>query len=146
VTNVDGGKLDLRSINGKPILVVYESQEAAPQNAALKEDLSKLASGEAYRDTVALVPVADVEAYDFWPARGFVKDAIRDESKKLKTPIYVDWDGSFRKNAGLRRNMSTVILIGKDANVRFAHEGPLSKNQREELLQMLRNEVEPPRG
>lgn len=146
VTDVDGNTLDLRGINGKPTLVIYESQAAAPQNAALKAELSKLATGEAYRSTVALVPVADVEGYDFWPARGFVKDAIRSESKKLNTTIYVDWKGSFRRSAGLRKDTSTVILIGKDANVRFAHEGPLSAEQRQELLQLLRAEVEPSRG
>ncbi len=144
--DVDGNTLDLRAINGKPTLVVYESQAAAPQNAALKAELSNLASGEAYRNSVALVPVADVEGYDFWPARGFVKDAIRSESKKLNATIFVDWKGSFRRSAGLRKDTSTVILIGKDANVRFAHEGPLSAEQRRELLQLLRAEVEPSRG
>ncbi len=146
VTDVDGRTLDLRAVNGKPTLVVYESEAAAPQNAALKAELSKLAAGEAYRGTVALVPVADVEGYDFWPARGFVKDAIRAESKKLSTTIYVDWNGAFRRSAGLRKDTSTVILIGKDANVRFAHEGPLSAEQRKELLQLLRAEVEPTSG
>jgi hypothetical protein len=142
VADVDGRTLDLRAINGKPTLVVYESKEASTQNLELKTALSKLASGEAYRNAVVLVPVADVESYDYWPARGFVKSAIRDESKKLKATIYADWDGSFRKTAGLKRDKSTIILIGKDATIRFVYEGTLPKEERDRLISMLRAEVE----
>jgi Bacterial protein of unknown function (YtfJ_HI0045) len=143
VADVDGGTLDLRAINGKPTLVVYESKEASNQNLALKDELSKLAAGELYRKTVILVPVADVESYDYWPARGFVKSAIRDESRKLNATIYADWDGSFRKSAGLKRDKSTIILIGRDAKIRFVYEGTLPKGERTRLIALLRAEVEP---
>lgn len=144
--DADGRAVDLRSVNGRPILVVYEDKDSSSMNAPLKRELSVLARGDRYRNAVALVPVADVEGYDYWPVRGFVKDAIRDESKKIGATIYCDWDGSFRRAAGLRRGTSSVVLIGRDARVLFASEGPLPKPDRDRLLRLLRAEIEAATG
>jgi hypothetical protein len=142
VVDADNRGLDLRAINGKPILVLYEDQGSAKMNDALKADLSRLARGDRYRNAVALVPVADVQGYDFWPARGFVKDAIRDESKKAGATIYCDWDGTFQRAAGFRRGTSSVMLVGRNARVLFASEGALTREQREQLIGLLRAEVD----
>lgn len=144
VADADGGVLDLRAIQGKPILVLYEDKESAKVNVTLKDELGRLAKGDRYRASIALVPVADVESYDFWPARGFVKDAIRSESKKIGATIYCDWDGSFRRATRLTHNTSSVILFGRDGRVRFVYEGAVPKEERERLLAMLRAEVEAP--
>jgi hypothetical protein len=142
VHDADDRALDLRAINGKPILVLYEDKDSAKVNEALKADLSRLAKGDRYRSAVALVPIADVQSFDFWPVRGFVKDAIRSESKKQGATIYCDWDGNLQRAAGFRRGTSSVMLIGRDARVLFSFEGALGSEQRERLISLLRNEVE----
>ncbi len=144
VQDADDKTLDLRSINGKPILVLYEDKDSAKVNDLLKADLSRLAKGDRYRTAVALVPVADVQSFDFWPVRGFVKDAIRGESKKQGATIYCDWDGNLQRAAGFKRGTSSVMLIGRDARVLFTHEGSLPPEQRERLISLLRAEVESP--
>ena len=146
VVDADDNALDLRAINGKPTLVLYEDQGSAKLNAPFKADLARLARGDRYRNAVVLVPVADVQGYDFWPARGFVRDAIRDESKKVGATIYCDWDGAFQRALGFRRGTSSVLLIGSDGRVRFAAEGALSKADRERVIALLRTEVEGPSG
>ena len=143
VSDADGRVLDLRAVKDKPTLILYEDKDSSRLNAAFKADLAQLARGDRYRNAVVLVPVADVQGYDYWPVRGFVKDAIRDESKKVGATIYCDWDGAFQRAVGFRRGTSTVLLIGRDARVRFAVEGPLSKEQRAEVLTLLKDEVEP---
>jgi Bacterial protein of unknown function (YtfJ_HI0045) len=141
VVDANGGRLDLRGINGKPTLVVYESQGAQSQNVALKDELSKLAKGEKYRNAIALIPVADVESYDYWPARGFVKSSIRSESRKMNATIYCDWDGSFRRTAGFRRDYSTIMLIGADGRVAWVYEGTVPAEERAKLIGMLKAQV-----
>ncbi len=142
VVDADDRGLDLRSINGRPMLIVYEDKDSSKLNVPLKDELSRLARGGRYQAAVALVPVADVEGYDYWPVRGFVKSAIRDESKKIGATIYCDWDGTFRRAVGLRRGTSSVVLIGRDARVLFASEGALSAPERQRLLSLLRAEVD----
>lgn len=140
--DADDRAFDLRSINGRPILIVYEDKDSSSLNQSLKNELAVLARGDKYRSSVALVPVANVEGYDYWPIRGFVKSSIRSESSKFGTTIYCDWDGSFRSAIGLRNNTSSVVLIGKNARILFAYEGAMPKNERARLIGLLRDEVE----
>jgi hypothetical protein len=142
VIDANDRTLDLGGIRNKPMLVVYEDKDSAAMNTALKEQLALLARGDRYRTAVALVPVADVEGYDYWPVRGFVKSSIRGESKKIGATIYCDWDGSFRRAMGLRRGTSNIVLFGRDARVLFASEGPLGKTDRDRLVALLRSQVD----
>jgi hypothetical protein len=142
VQDVDGKVFELASARGKPVLIVYEDKDSATQNVALKGDLAKLAKGDRYKATVALAAVADVSGYDFWPAKGFVIDAIREESRKQGTTIYCDWSGSFRDTLQLRRGVSNVLLLGRDGQVLFAAEGSVSKEGREQLVGLLRAQIE----
>lgn len=141
VVDADDRRLDLRAVNGKPMLILYEDKDSSKLNGALKDDLAKLARGGQYKEAVALVPVADLQGYDYWPVRGFVKDAIRSESKKVGATIYCDWDGSFQRASGLRRGTSSVVVIGRDARVRLAIEGKLTPEQREQVIGLLKSEV-----
>ncbi len=142
VVDANGRTLDLGSVQGRPMLVVYEDKRSATLNQQLKTELSRLARGDRYRSAVALVPVADVRDYDFWPARGFVKSAIRDESKKIGATIYCDWDGSFSRALSIQHGTSTIILFGKNGRVLFAQEGKVSEADTRRLLDLLRGEIE----
>ena len=140
--DADGKSLETKSIKGKPLLVVYEDRDTATQNAELKKELGELAKGDKYKSKIALAAVADLTAYDFWPVKGFVKDAIREEQKKVGTTIYCDWDGSFRKAFKLAKGKSSVVLVGKDGKVLFAGEGALSADDRKKLVSLLKSQVE----
>jgi hypothetical protein len=141
VVDADGHKLELGTLRGKPILIVYEDKDSAAQNQGLKDDLSQLAKGDRYKSRVALAAIADVSGYDWWPAKGFVKDAIKEESKKQKTTIYCDWDGSFRKALGLTKGSSNVVLVGRDGKVLFAGAGKLGADERKRLISLLGEQV-----
>lgn len=134
-------RVRLGAFAGRPLLVVYEDKDTAETNAPLKSDLSRLASGEKYRSTIALVAIADVSGYDYWPVRGFVKDAIKAESKKQNLVIYCDWDGHVRRGLALNKDASNIVLYGKDGKVLFARAGTLSTAERGELLSLLRRQV-----
>lgn len=141
VEDADGKVMRMQSLKGKPILIVYEDRDSAKQNQPLKDDLSKLAAGDKYKSTIALAAIADVSSYDWWPAKGFVKDAIREESKKQKTTIYCDWNGGFRKAFGIKRGVSNVILVGRDGRVLFAMEGAMNADARKRLVNLLGEQV-----
>lgn len=129
---------DLARYRGKPVLLVYEDKDSAEVNKVLKKELAQLAKGDAYKEKIALFAVADVSGYDYWPIRGFVKDAIQKESHKQKTNIYCDWDGRIRTTLRLNRNASNVVLYDKNGAVVFAQAGKLSVQERENLVRHLR--------
>ncbi len=142
VTDVDGKTLDPSALKGKPVLIVYEDKDSAKQNQALKDELAKLAKGDKYKTKVAIAAIADVSAFDFWPAKGFVIDALRGEAKKAGIPIYCDWSGTFRKAYGMQRSTSNVVLLDKQGKVLFARSGPLAITDRQKLLGLLQKQVE----
>lgn len=125
----------------KPILVVYEDKDSANQNKPLKDDLAKLAKGDRYKSQIVLLAIADVGGYDYWPVRGFVKDAIQSESQKFGTVIYCDWDGAAAKAFNVRRGASSVVLYGRDGKVLLSHEGAVPADKRAQLVEMLRAQV-----
>ncbi|HEU4409251.1 MAG TPA: glycosyltransferase [Polyangiaceae bacterium] len=139
--DADGRALELKAFRGKPILILYEDKGSAKQNQVLKDRLAELARGDKYRGRVVLAAVADVSSYDYWPVKGFVKDAIRDESRKVGTTIYCDWDGSFRSAYGFRKGVSSVVLIDRRGYVIFSAEGVVDAEGRRKLIELLKAEV-----
>ena len=142
VEDADGRVLEMKNLKGKPILIVYEDKDSAKTNQTFKDELAKMAKGDKYRKVIALAAIADLSSYNWWPVKGFVKDAIRDESKKVGATIYCDWDGAFRSAYKLRTGTSSIVLVGKNGQVLFAAEGALKPEARKKVLDLLKAEVE----
>jgi hypothetical protein len=129
--------LDLGRIGQRPLLLVYEDRDSSSHNQPLKDELSRIASGPS-AGRVLLVAVADLQGYDYWPARGFVKDAVRSQSRALGAPIYCDWDGSLRVTLGLARGTSNVILYDAAGRVVFVHAGAMDAPTTERVMVLMR--------
>lgn len=142
VVDSEDNRFELASVRGRPILVVYEDKDSAHVNDAFKAELGRLARTGNYRNTIALVPVADVRSYDYWPVRGFVKDAIRDETKKQGTRIYCDWNGQFSRALSLQPGTSSIVLFGRSGRVLFSKAGRLSTAEIQRLIELLRAEAQ----
>ena len=108
VEDVDGKELKLSSLRGSPVVIVYEDRDTSADNAAFKEDLSRATRDAEVKKALVVTPVADVSEYNSWPAKGFVKDAIREQSKQLGTTIWCDWDASFRSALKLEPKRSKL--------------------------------------
>ena len=143
VEDVDGKVLRISSLRGRAVVVVYEDKASKGANAAFKADLTRILREAPLQAAVVVAPVADVSEYNSWPAKGFVKDAIRDESKKTGATIWCDWDASFRKVLDLSRGQSNVVVLGRDGEIRFAAAGTLSASQRAAVEAILRGESAP---
>jgi hypothetical protein len=129
-------QLDFGQIGGRPLLLVYEDKESSSQNQAFKDELSRVAKGPR-ASKIVLAAVADVQGYDYWPARGFVKDAIRSQSNAIGAAIYCDWSGAIRSALGLKRRTSTVVLYDASGKVVFAHEGAMDASTRARAIELL---------
>ena len=141
VQSLSGRVVRLDRLRGKPVLIVFESRESKGRNTALKDRLARLVRGGRYRGRVHMLPVASVENLDFFPARGFVEDAIESESARIGATIYCDWDGSFRRALSLRPERSSVILISREGRVVFAFEGALDRRAQDRLIELLARET-----
>jgi hypothetical protein len=132
--SLDGKTLDTRALQGKISLIFYEDKDVTQQNKALKDALELQKKKDERKANAEVHAVANVSAWDFWPAKGFVRDAIAEQQKKAGHPIYCDWSGDFGKALGTVKDKSNVILLGPDRKVILAHAGPVSTEMRDRIL------------
>ncbi len=140
VVDVDDKALWTSDLKGSTAIVFYEDKDSGEVNRALKDELKSL-MGEEGMGGIRVVPVADVSDYNSWPSRGFVKDAVRDESKKAGVTIYCDWDASYRKAFDLSKGTSNVVVVGRDGFVKVSTSGAIKEARRKAILEVLRNDV-----
>jgi len=137
VEDSEGKAVEIKSLKGKPIVIVYDDRTSAPKSESFRRDLVKLLKSGPYASKVSLLLVADVSPYDFWPARGSVKDAVREETKKQGTTVYCDWTGGMRTAYKLKNEITSVVMVGKDGRVAFAKEGVPAASDQKRLVEAL---------
>ena len=114
---------------GKPHVVVYEDKDAGSQNRRAHVLLDKLSSFPQNHGRYEVIAVADVEQYDFWPAKKYVLEHLRKEMVDEKSIIFCDWKGKARKTWGLAKKKSVILVLDEEGKLRFAAQGPMSDEQ-----------------
>jgi hypothetical protein len=138
VQSLDGKVFDTRAPAGKITLIFYEDKDAAKHNLTFKNELGELKRSPGFKPQARIVAVADVSGYDWWPARGFVQDAVKAEERKAGQSVYLDWTGDFGKAFKAKKGASNVVLVGEDGKVQLAHEGVLSADAKDKIKAALR--------
>ena len=121
----------------KPVLVIYEDQDGGKENQHAKQVIGRINSSAANQAKIDVLPVANLEKWDWWPARKYALADIRKKAAAQRTTIYLDWKGQVRKAWDLPKGHSSLILLGTDGKVRFSSEGELSAARLKELLALL---------
>lgn len=142
--DADDHGFELRTLKGKPFVIVYDDPTSAPTSEAFRRELLKLAKSAPYNSTVRVVLAGDVSSYDYWPAKGIVKNAVREETRKQGTTIYCDWTAGLRTAYRFRSGVSNVVLVGRDGRVAFASEGVPKGAEQKRFYEALRVQVANP--
>jgi hypothetical protein len=136
--DADGNPLEIKALRGKPVVIIYDDRTSAPTSEAFRKEFIRMLKSTPLGSEVQLLLVANVSAYDFWPARGTVEDAVRKETKKQGTKVYCDWSGGLRSAFKLKNEVTNVVMVGKDGRVAFALEGVPAGKEQQRLVEMLR--------
>ena len=124
---------------GTATLVVHEDQDGGKQNAAAKALIAAYHDPVANRSRLTVWPIADLQRWDWWPAKGHALADVKKSAEKNNTRILVDWTGATRKAWGLAKGKNSLVLVGPDGNVIFVSEGECSASQRAQLEDALKN-------
>lgn len=144
LTTQEGAAVRLASFRGKPSLVFYEDRDSAALNQHLKDKLFAEGKKRGLLSRVNLVPVAYLEPFDFFPARGFALSAVRDMSKKIGVDIFVDFNGALAASPlKLPTSNSTVVLLDHEGRVLYRRSGRHSEAEISSLLGMVERAVVP---
>ncbi len=137
VVSADDKPTHLYAYRGKPVLVVYEDKDAGEQNAVFKARIGVLAKSGDLAKKLGLFAVADVQSWDFWPAKGFVKDELRAQGKRFGISIWADWNGDGRKKLGAASSKSNLVVLDALGKVLWATSGKLSPKHEGSLVALL---------
>jgi hypothetical protein len=138
-----GGTRTLHDYADRVVLMMYEDRDSTDVNAPLKAEVRRRIWTEMLWKRLAVVPVADVRRYDYWPARAVVRAAVIEQAKALGTEILLDWKGDVFRHYGFRSPDSNVVLIGRDGALVYQHTGPLYPSERRRFHELLSAELAP---
>jgi hypothetical protein len=138
VETSSGARLQLATLWKQPTVLFYEDRASTDLNLHVKEALAAAGRARGLAGAVAIVAVANVAAYDFFPARNFVLAAIRDLEKKFGITVYLDFSGSLaRAPWDLPSRGSTVVLLDAAGVPRRRWGGKLPPDDVQALLQQV---------
>ncbi len=120
-----------------PILVIYEDQDGGKQNHHAKDVIGKLNTDKANQARVDVLPIADLEKWNWWPAKKYALADIQKQARQKRTTIYLDWTGQLRKSWQLDKAKNHLILIGTDGKVLFTSQGECPPAVLDRLLSIL---------
>ena len=85
-----------------------------------------------------VVAVANVAAYNWFPARNFVLAAVRDIEREVKIPIYLDFTGALGVAPWkLPTHSSTVLVMSPAGEPLMLKKGRLSDTEVTEIFTLL---------
>ncbi|MFT3838988.1 MAG: hypothetical protein QM723_18555 [Myxococcaceae bacterium] len=133
--NADGDAVALHPLLGKPTIVFYEERDSTSLNQALKDELFKRGKKENLLDAVQVVAVADLQGYNWFPARNFALKGVRDAQTKAGIPVYVDWSGTMRGAPWkLKEKTSNVVLLDAAGALVLKLDGKVDQSKQDELF------------
>jgi hypothetical protein len=121
----------------RPTLLIYEDQDGGKENKHAKDVLGQLNAKKENQARVDVLPVADLEKWNWWPAKKYALADIQKTATAKKTTIYIDWKGQVRKSWNLSKGKNHLVLVGTDGKVLFISQGDCSEAQLQDLLAKL---------
>ena len=133
-----GSTAHLGSLWKRPTVLFYEDKDSAALNQHVKDALFARGRDQGLLDAVTVVAVANVAAFDWFPARNFVLAAVRDVERKAHVPVYLDFKGALAAPPwNLPGQSSTVLVLNSSGEVIWQVKGRLSDAQLHALLAVL---------
>jgi hypothetical protein len=133
--DADGEAVVLHSMLGKPTIVFYEERDSTALNQPLKDELFKRGKENNLLEAVQVVAVADLQGYNWFPARNFALAGVRDAQKKAGIPVYVDWNATMRAAPWkMKEKTSNVVLLDANGALVMRFDGKVDAEQQEKLF------------
>lgn len=133
-----GERVQLSRWRGKPVILFYEDKDSTTLNAPLKAELFTRGRERGLLQSAFVVAVANLEKYDFFPAREIALSYVRDEEKKAGVPILVDLRGTLGQAPWkLPTKTSTVMLLDAAGTPVFRSSGRMKPEDQERFFVVL---------
>jgi hypothetical protein len=121
------GTVALLPLGGRPAILFYEDRDSHAWNQRLKDALYAHGRARELLDRVRVIAVANVAAFDFFPAREIAMRYIRRLEGRVGMPILVDLDGVLAQPPwNLPADGATVVVFDGRGTPVLERRGRLS--------------------
>ena len=124
--------VSLRAMQGRVVIVLHQDRYSSEQNQGFKDRLGELVLRHPQK--LQLIALAEAGGYNFWPARRYVKDALRPLRELGGALVACDWKGAVQKNYRIPARQSAVFVVGKDGTLQALKKGVLGEAEAAALL------------
>ena len=130
VETSSGAKAHLASLWKRPTVLFYEDKDSSRLNQHVKDALFARGRDHGLLEAVSVVAVANVAAFDWFPARNFVLAAVRDVEREAHVAVYLDFKGALATAPwNLPPKSSTVLVLSPEGQVVWKAKGRLSEDE-----------------
>lgn len=137
VKSGDNREISLAALQGKTIVLLYETRDEIEQNRPLKKALVALFDrNPAAKAACVVLPVINCSSTR-WPIAKIWQNNLCEHSRLEATIIYGDWDGRMAADYGMQADASNVIVIDSAGTIRFFHSGALPPAELEAVIALL---------
>ena len=138
LTGTDGRPAALDRYRGKPAVVFYEDRASTATNQAVMDAVVGRARRDDLLDAASVIAVANITAYNFFPARDIATAFIKRAETTAGIPILLDVDGTLMAPPwNLPGDASTILLLDRTGRIVWQHSGKLPPEQAEQMLDRL---------
>lgn len=135
ILDLDDKPVLLRAMQGRVVIVLHQDRYSSEQNQSFKDRLGELVLRHPQK--LQLVALAEAGGYNFWPARRYVKDALRPLRELGGALVACDWKGAVQKNYRIPARQSAVFVVGKDGTLQALKKGVLGAAEAAALLSQI---------
>lgn len=133
----DGTTADL-VLGGRPAILFYEDRASHAWNQPLKDALFARGRTHGALDRVRVIAVANLAAYDFFPAREIAMRYVGRLEERVGVPILLDLDGALtRPPWSLPADGAAVVVVDGSGRRVLERRGRLSPDDVEATLATL---------
>ncbi|KJG59210.1 hypothetical protein UA38_02470 [Photobacterium kishitanii] len=120
------------------IMAIAGRSSAKKINAKLVNAISAARFPQQQYQTTTIINQDDA----IWGTASFVKSATEDNKKKYPwSSIVLDSNGIVQKTWDLKKENSAIIVLNKNAQVVFVHEGQLNQRQIEQVIALVKKNI-----
>lgn len=112
-----------------PLVVVHEDDTSAKAKQPAHGVVGRYADNPANRAVFELVAVADMDRFNYWPAKKYALASLQRLARDNSTTMWIDWLGALRKALSLRKHETSFFVIDATGTTVFFAQGKLDGGQ-----------------
>ena len=137
VYSTHASSLHSSSLNGKVLVITYETKDVVDKNKAFKDKVLELYSTDTSKNQpVRIVPIINCFKYK-WPINKYCFKKTQGSARDLGIPIYYDKNGNMYEDFGMKDDESNVFVVDKDGTVSYIKQGKLNDTEIGHVMKLI---------